>query len=49
MNDGGNFCEITKTIKAGFESRISTCRYKGGNGEMDEEWYAKRLNDVAKF
>jgi hypothetical protein len=34
---------------AGSESRTSTCRHKDGNGEMDEEWYAKRLNDVAKF
>jgi hypothetical protein len=45
MNDGGNFCEITSTIMAG----SSTCKYEDGNEEMDEEWYAKRLNNVAKF
>jgi hypothetical protein len=37
MNDGGNFCERTKTIMADYESRTSTCRYKNGNGEMEEE------------
>jgi hypothetical protein len=45
----GNFCKITKTIMPGSESRTSICRYKDGNGEMDEEWYVKRPNDVAKF
>jgi hypothetical protein len=31
MNDGENFCKITKTIMDGFESRTSTCKYKDGN------------------
>jgi hypothetical protein len=39
MNDRGNFCEKTKTMLADSVSRTST----------DEEWYAKRLKNVAKF
>jgi hypothetical protein len=48
MNDGGNFCEITKTIMARSESRNSTCKYKDGNGEMDEEWYASEAEQCSK-
>jgi hypothetical protein len=46
---GETSVKITKTIISGSESRTSTCKYQDGNGEMDEEWYAKRLNNVAKF
>jgi hypothetical protein len=49
MNVRKNFCEVIKTIMAGSESRTSTCKYKDGNGDKDEEWYAKGPNDVAKF
>jgi hypothetical protein len=31
MNEGRNFCKITKTIMAGSESRTFMCKYKDGN------------------
>jgi hypothetical protein len=31
MNEGRNFCKITKTIMAISESRIFTCKYKDSN------------------
>jgi hypothetical protein len=31
MNEGQNFCKITKTIAAGSESGTFTCKYKDGN------------------